>query len=77
MISQITKHRDFLLTTLYNAQDGQPNVGTNLTKYNSMQIFKAENKKIPDDINYDNVSNLRKEARQKLTLIKPSSIGQA
>ena len=49
MISQITKHRDFLLTTLYNAQDGQPNVGTNLTKYNSMQIFKAENKKIPDN----------------------------
>ena len=38
---------------------------------------KLENKKIPDDINYDNVSNLRKEARQKLTLIKPSSIGQA
>ena len=38
---------------------------------------KLENKKIPDDINYDNVSNLRKEARQKLTLIKPSSIGRA
>lgn len=49
MINQITKHRDFLLTTLYNAQDGQVNAGSNLTKYNSMQIFKAENKKIPDN----------------------------
>ena len=46
MIEQITKHRDFLLTTLYNAQDA-PNSNTNLTKYNSMQIFKGQNKKIP------------------------------
>jgi tRNA uridine 5-carboxymethylaminomethyl modification enzyme len=38
---------------------------------------KLENKRIPDDIDYDDVSNLRKEARQKLANIRPSSIGQA
>lgn len=38
---------------------------------------KIENKSIPDDINYEEVPNLRKEARQKLSSVKPSSIGQA
>lgn len=32
---------------------------------------------IPADLNYDDVSNLRKEARQKLKDIKPENIGQA
>ena len=36
-----------------------------------------EKKLIPEDIDYDKVSNLRKEARQKLSAIRPSSIGQA
>ena len=36
-----------------------------------------ENKKIPDDIDYDKISGLRIEARQKLSKIKPLSIGQA
>ena len=36
-----------------------------------------EKKKIPDDINYDDVGNLRKEARQKLAAIRPASLGQA
>lgn len=38
---------------------------------------KMEKKLIPSDINYDDVSNLRKEARQKLAAIRPSSLGQA
>lgn len=38
---------------------------------------KNEKKKIPDNINYDDVESLRLEARQKLKLIKPSNIGQA
>ena len=38
---------------------------------------KMEKKKIPADINYDDVSNLRKEARQKLALVRPASLGQA
>ena len=36
-----------------------------------------EKRLIPEDINYDDVSNLRKEARQKLAAIRPASIGQA
>ncbi len=38
---------------------------------------KMEKKLIPADINYDDVSNLRKEARQKLAQIRPASLGQA
>ena len=38
---------------------------------------KLENKKIPADINYDDVPSLRIEARQKLSRIRPQSIGQA
>ena len=41
------------------------------------QFKKMEKKKIPSDIDYDDVSNLRKEARQKLNAIRPASIGQA
>ena len=36
-----------------------------------------ENKLIPDDIVYEDVHNLRKEAVQKLYDIRPHSIGQA
>lgn len=38
---------------------------------------KMEKKLIPEDINYDDVSSLRLEARQKLKLFKPLSVGQA
>lgn len=38
---------------------------------------KLEEKKIPEDFNYDEVDSLRIEARQKLKLYKPISIGQA
>lgn len=38
---------------------------------------KLEKKKIPDDINYEEIHNLRKEARQKLNDIRPENIGQA
>ncbi|MCM1273281.1 MAG: tRNA uridine-5-carboxymethylaminomethyl(34) synthesis enzyme MnmG [Clostridium sp.] len=41
------------------------------------QFKKLERKLIPKDINYDEVSNLRKEARQKLSEVRPVSIGQA
>lgn len=40
-------------------------------------FLKMEKKHIPDDINYDDVANLRKEARQKLNTIRPASLGQA
>lgn len=38
---------------------------------------KLEKKRIPVDIDYENVHNLRKEARQKLNEIRPENIGQA
>lgn len=38
---------------------------------------KLEKRLIPDDINYDDIGNLRKEARQKLKEIRPASVGQA
>lgn len=41
------------------------------------QYKKLENKKIPEDIDYDEVPSLRKEARQKLKMFRPISIGQA
>lgn len=41
------------------------------------QFKKMENKLIPSDINYDEVPSLRIEARQKLKLMNPVSVGQA
>ncbi len=41
------------------------------------QFKKLEKKKIPEDFDYDQVKSLRMEARQKLKLYKPVSIGQA
>ena len=41
------------------------------------QFKKLENKKIPADIDYSKVNSLRIEAVQKLSKVKPSSIGQA
>lgn len=38
---------------------------------------KLEKRQIPMDINYDDIGNLRKEARQKLKNIRPASVGQA
>ncbi|MDF2801638.1 MAG: glucose inhibited division protein [Anaerocolumna sp.] len=41
------------------------------------QFKKLEDKKIPINLDYDMVPSLRIEARQKLKLIKPISVGQA
>lgn len=40
------------------------------------QFKKLENKSIPKDLNYDEVPSLRLEARQKLKLFRPVSVGQ-
>lgn len=40
-------------------------------------FVKLEKKKIPQDIDYEDVHNLRKEARQKLNEVRPENIGQA
>jgi len=41
------------------------------------QFKKMESKRIPDDFDYDQVNSLRIEAKQKLNLNRPVSIGQA
>lgn len=41
------------------------------------QFKKLENKKIPESLDYDAVPSLRTEARQKLKIYRPISIGQA
>jgi len=41
------------------------------------QSLKQENTLIPENINYDDIKGLRKEAQQKLNQIKPLNVGQA
>lgn len=41
------------------------------------QFKKLENKRLPDTINYESIQGLRIEARQKLSAIRPESIGHA
>ena len=36
-----------------------------------------ENKRLSEDIDYSKINGLRLEARQKLNMVKPLSIGQA
>ena len=38
---------------------------------------KMENKKMPEDICYDDINGLRIEARQKLEKLRPENLGQA
>ena len=40
-------------------------------------FLKMEGKRIPENMEYSQVKNLRKEARQKLEAVRPRSIGQA
>ena len=61
----------------------QINININYDGYIKRQIKqvehfkKLEKKRIPEDFDYDDVGSLRLEARQKLKLYKPISIGQA
>lgn len=43
----------------------------------ALKMEKLESRLIPEGIDYKNILNLRSEAREKLQLIKPRSIGQA
>jgi len=43
----------------------------------AFNVNKLDNRKMPQDINYEDIYGLRTEARQKLTKIRPESVGQA
>ena len=44
---------------------------------NAEKLERSEGRKIPEDIDYDSITGLRIEAKQKLKKIKPKTIGQA
>ena len=49
-----------------------------MSQISHVEAFKKmESKKLPDDIDYDDVGSLRLEARAKLKALRPSSVGQA
>ena len=79
LISEIDKDRKELR---YDIAE-QVNINIKYEGYITRQIKqvehykKLENKKIAEDFDYDEVPSLRIEARQKLKLYKPLSIGQA
>ena len=41
------------------------------------RMEKIENRLLPEDIDYSDISGLRNEAKQKLTQVRPASVGQA
>lgn len=49
----------------------------NKEKEAAEKVLRLENLTIPSDYNFANISGLSTEARQKLTLVRPHSIGQA
>jgi len=61
----------------------QVNIAIKYEGYIQKQMFhveqfkKLEGRKLPQDLDYDEVGNLRLEARQKLNAIRPLNIGQA
>ena len=46
-------------------------------KREAEKMERLENKKIPENIDYQKIKNIASEARQKLEEIRPTSIGQA
>ena len=42
-----------------------------------MSYHKLENKNLDEDLDYESLEGLRKEAIQKLSQIRPASVGQA
>ena len=79
LISEIDKDRKELR---YDIEE-QVNINIKYEGYITRQLKqveqfkKLENKKLSNDIDYNDIPNLRIEAKQKLNLFKPLSIGQA
>ena len=83
VIESIDKERPELPVDLKEEVIGQIDISIKYKGYIDRQkrqveqFKKLENKKIPDDIDYDAVNSLRIEAVQKLKEYRPVSIGQA
>jgi tRNA uridine 5-carboxymethylaminomethyl modification enzyme len=43
----------------------------------NQRLDRKRNQKIPDGLNYDKIAGLRSETKQKLTSLRPTSLGQA
>jgi tRNA uridine 5-carboxymethylaminomethyl modification enzyme len=43
----------------------------------NQRLERKANQKIPDGLNYDKIAGLRSETRQKLSSLRPTSLGQA
>ena len=79
MLAPIDKKREYLPDDVVE----QVNINLKYDGYIKRQMHqveqfkKLEGKKIPENINYDDVYSLRIEAKQKLNQIRPVSVGQA
>lgn len=78
-LATVDKNRQFLSEDILE----QVNIQVKYEGYISRQMDqvekykKMEKKRIPDDIDYEQIGNLRTEARQKLSAVRPVNIGQA
>ena len=79
MLAPIDKKREYLPEDVIE----QVNINLKYDGYIKRQMHqveqfkKLEGKKIPENINYDDIYSLRIEAKQKLNQIRPASVGQA
>lgn len=83
LLKPIDENRPEIASELSEEATEQINIAIKYDGYISRQekqveqFKKMEKKKIPKDIQYDEVKSLRLEAVQKLKEYRPSSIGQA
>ncbi|MBQ7971193.1 MAG: tRNA uridine-5-carboxymethylaminomethyl(34) synthesis enzyme MnmG, partial [Clostridia bacterium] len=69
--------------TLTKAEGRQAEISIKYEGYIEKQLSKVrefqrlENRRLPEDLNYEEMIGLRLEARQKLSAVRPVSIGQA
>ncbi|MBR1741150.1 MAG: tRNA uridine-5-carboxymethylaminomethyl(34) synthesis enzyme MnmG [Lachnospiraceae bacterium] len=92
-LEELTKRPELSYEILSEIDEGRPELSSEVKeqvninlKYSGYierqkrqvkQYQKMESKKIPDDIDYDDVYSLRLEAVQKLKQFRPASVGQA
>ncbi len=84
VLAEIDSERDVFFTTKEAAEIvNQININVKYDGYIKRQeqqvnqFKKMETRRIPEDMDYDKVSSLRLEARQKLKEFRPVSVGQA